>query len=287
MKTALIFGGSGMIGQEFFQTLSKSMIVMSISYEQCDITSIEAVVAQLSKYHPDIIIKCAGIIDVESCEKDPDRAFLVNTQGVKNIVDAMISCDLKGCIFVQMSTAYVFEGSVAEYSEDDLPNPGTIYGLSKYKAEQEICSSFAQSSIRYYIIRTGWVYSEFRQTFIDLVVDSISKGDAIDIVTDQSGVITWAHELTEAVQTIMLDADSNPSGIYHVTNNAERAVSKYEIAVACARIFGFDVSLVRPIDSTSLQGVKRPRYSFLKTNKGIVLPQWQESLQHYLMEKYG
>lgn len=287
MKTALIFGGSGMVGQEFYHTLLGSMRVILVLHDQCDILNIEAVIALISKCRPDIVINCAGIIDIELCEKDPVRAFAVNTQGAKNIADAVASLGSKDSIFVQMSTAYVFDGNIPVYLEGDFPNPGTIYGLSKYKAEQEIFNSLAQSSIRCFIIRTGWIYSTFRPTFIDFVIDTLLKGCAIDVVTDQSGVVTWTQELTEVIWTIMIDPDVNSSGIYHITNDAEHAVSKYEIAVACAHILGLDDSLIRPVKSAIFQGVTRPKYSFLKTNKGILLPPWKESLQQYLMEKYG
>jgi dTDP-4-dehydrorhamnose reductase len=103
----VIFGCDGMLGHECFATFSRDFDVVRLSRHDCDITDIANVERSLCEIRPDLVINCAGMIDLAACEKNPELAFRVNAEGPQNIARA-IKAHLSHAIFLQFSTCYVF-----------------------------------------------------------------------------------------------------------------------------------------------------------------------------------
>ena len=57
--------------------------------------------------HPDVIINCAGLTDVQACEENPEEAYKINAIGARNLATAARRIDAK---FIQISTDDVFDG---------------------------------------------------------------------------------------------------------------------------------------------------------------------------------
>ena len=137
----LITGANGMVGNyvDFgIKTDRRSL----------DITDLKEILAVCRKYNPEAIIHLAAETDMEKCEIDPGRAYLINSAGTYNVAKAAISVGAK---MVYISTNAVFDGrKSASYNEDDEPNPQNVYGRSKYIGELIVQSLLDD----YLIIRT-------------------------------------------------------------------------------------------------------------------------------------
>ena len=84
--------------------------------------------------HPDVIINCAGLTDVQACEANPEEAYKINAIGARNLATAARRIDAK---FIQISTDDVFGGDEDKaFCEFDDPHPTTMYGKSKYAGEK-------------------------------------------------------------------------------------------------------------------------------------------------------
>ena len=93
---------------------------------------------------------------------------------------------------VHYSTDYVFDGSKgAAYTETDAPNPLGVYGKSKLAGEEAIRLGKAN----YLIMRTSWVYSRNRNSFVTKVLEWSHKQEVLRVVDDQISNPTWAHRL--------------------------------------------------------------------------------------------
>ena len=78
--------------------------------------------------HPDVIINCAGLTDVQACEENPEEAYKINAIGARNLATAARRIDAK---FIQISTDDVFGGDEAKaFCEFDDPHPTTMCGKS-------------------------------------------------------------------------------------------------------------------------------------------------------------
>ena len=101
--------------------------------------------------------------------------------------------------------------------EHQKTNPICVYGESKLKGERAI----KQSDCRYVIIRTSWVFSEFKENFLKTMLRLAQKNDSIKIVSDQIGCPTYAQDIAKAIISVISFFKNNKIkyGIYHYTGD--------------------------------------------------------------------
>src|ERR671928_115544 len=117
----LITGAAGLVGAALTRHCrARGDEVFAFDREGLDITDERAVRETFRGLRPDAAVNCAAWTDVDGCELDPQRAFLVNSQGVEVLATA---ARMAGASFVQISTDYVFDGRKAEgfYTQRDDP----------------------------------------------------------------------------------------------------------------------------------------------------------------------
>ena len=158
--------------------------------------------------------------------------------------------------------------------------------------------------MRYVIIRTGWLYSEYGKNFVRTMLRLTAERPQVSVVFDQVGTPTYAGDLAEAIVTI-LDAakqwqetgratlaltnrsksrlQSLPCGIYNYSN--EGVCSWYDFAKMIAEYAGHTSCDIRPCHSDEFPSkVHRPSYSVLDKTKikntfGLQIPYWTDSLK--------
>ena len=92
--------------------------------------------------------------------------------------------------FIHFSTDYVFDGQTdTPYTETAPTNPLGVYGKSKMSGEQAV----ATAGGAYLILRTAWVYSLRRASFVTKVLEWARKNPELRVVADQVSNPTWAR----------------------------------------------------------------------------------------------
>ena len=162
-----------------------------------------------------------------------------------------------GTHLVHLSTDFVFDGQSGPYTEEDVPNPLSVYGHSKADAEQ-IVSQYAGP---WSIVRTVLVYglaADMSRTNIVLwVKKSLEEGRVIRIVSDQFRTPTLAEDLAEGCCQLAL---RKAIGIYNISGGEYMSV--LEMARRIARYFHLDEKLIEPTTTTALgQPASRPLLS--------------------------
>ena len=217
----LITGAKGQLGTDLVKKMRENHDVFPYSSQELDITKLQKFDAEVEKIAPDIIINCAAFTDVDGCESNIERAYLVNSIGAKNC--AIISNKYSLKLF-HISTDYIFNGeSEIPYKEDDIPEPISTYGKSKLSGEINIinhCNKF-------FILRTAGVYGANGNNFIKTIL----KKSGIKI---KSSLVILANSLnlsTKPSTQIMQTFIDIPHGNY--------PQKELEIAFAqTRRIFG-------------------------------------------------
>jgi len=277
VKTVLITGANGLLGQKLCQHFSSSYKVIAtdlhpqnfvslpnLSYESLDLTKRKALEFHIRFYNPWVIINAAAYTDVDGCEINKDQAWAVNVGGVKNLVRVCREHEIK---LVHFSSDYIFDGENGPYSEDDPPHPVSFYGESKLESENVI----KQSDIDFLIVRTNVLYGfgkRVKKNFLLWLLQKLSAGEKIKIVTDQFNNPTLADNLSACLLEMV---ERNLSGVFHVAG--AEYLSRYDFALKVAEEFGFKEAEIAPIKTESLkQKAKRPTRGGLKTQKaqGIV-----------------
>lgn len=271
----IITGGRGQLGQELARALHDQHDIVVLDLPEYDITQRDDI-AQLVNYHPDLVIHCAAMTDVDGCARDPVAAFRVNALGTHNVA---LACQRANAAMLYISTNEVFDGTKdTPYLEWDEPHAINPYGASKLAGERIVQMLLT----RFYIVRTAWLYAPGHNNFVAKVLSRAHSQRALAYVDDELGNPTYAPDLARAIAALI---ETEHYGIYHLVN--EGVASRYDWA---ARILQHahlnDVTLTR----TQLAEFKRdstpPRNGAL-TNfvaahaLGIRLRAWQDALAEY------
>ncbi len=283
----LLLGKNGQLGWELHRTLQPLGAVHSLDYPEIDLAQPESVRAVILDIRPQIIVNATAYTAVDEAETHRDLAMAINAHAPG--IMAQAAAEL-GSIFIHYSTDYVFDGKKGSpYVETDSPNPLNVYGYSKLAGEQAI----SQVGGAYLILRTSWVYSLRRDSFVTKVLQWAREKETLRIVDDQISCPTSARMLAETTALLLARGGQNPmeyiserAGIYHLAGGG--ACSRYEWAKA---ILKYDpnpqeqiVQQVLPARTKDFPApAKRPLYSALDCEKfektfPIKIPAWEETL---------
>lgn len=279
MKVAII-GANGQLGSDLMDVLGEK--ALPLSHDEIEVKDVNSCIKVLKDV--DAVINCAGYVNVDGSEDNPEEAFMVNAIGARNVA---LVCNEKKMKNVYISTDFVFDGNMKKpYQEDDQPNPINTYGLSKYTGEiftRNYCP-------QYYIIRSSSLYGEKGArgkggNFVDWMIKKANNNEIIKVVDDIVMSPTYTKDAAERIKNII--EKELPYGIYHVVNQGYS--SWFEFA---KKIFGFldiDANL-SPIKSEELdRKATRPKFSALENAKlnsfGLRMRSWEDALMDYLREK--
>jgi len=277
MKKIVITGSNGLLGQTLVNLLMKApenYSVFGLSkgdnrmnrndflYYDIDITNYSQLEECITYIQPSFIINTAAMTNVDTCELKPEECNNLNIEAVKYLTQI---CTKLNIHFIQISTDFIFDGSKGIYKETDLPNPLSIYGHSKLKAENIV----KNSGVIFSILRTILVYGKGvnlkRDNIVLWVKDMLENNKEITIVDDQYRMPTYVEDLAMACKLIV---DKNISGVYHISSN--ELLSVFEIANQIADVFGLNKKLIKPISSKTLnQKAIRPQKTGFDLSKTI------------------
>jgi dTDP-4-dehydrorhamnose reductase len=252
--------------------------VLAFDREGLDIADERVVRETFSRLRPDAVVNCAAWTDVDACELDPQRAFLVNSQGVEALATG---ARLAGASFVQISTDYVFDGRKPEgfYTQRDDPHPLSAYGAAKLEGERRAQAASARTSV----VRTGWIYGAGGKNFLATVIARARRGEPLKAISDSYGTPTYVPDLVARLREI---AALDLPGIYHVANAGEG--TSYEgFAREGLAAAGLSAEHVESVQMDSLKRpAPRPRNSRMKCLLsdaiGLApLRDWREALREF------
>ena len=288
----LITGSAGMLGYDLCKVLSKEYDLVGVDvsaseskykphkFYKVDISQKKDVQNIFVSEKPDIVIHTAAWTDVDGCELDPEKAEQVNVTGTLNVAEA---CYDNSAYLIAVSTDYVFDGNKGKcYSEDDKPNPLSVYGKTKLEAEnlvKELLSSFL-------VVRTSALYGANGCNFVNTIVKKAKNGENLRIVDDQFTAPTYTYDLALAISILIENRGSFDYDIVNVCNSG--SCSWYDFALEIIEKEGIKGYSLEPMISSNLERpAKRPGYSVLDNRRfcdvsGIKLRSWREALADYL-----
>lgn len=234
----------------------KDLLDKNISY--CDITQKETLKGIFSHSNPNVVILTAALSNVDYCEEYPEESEKINIHGLENLLDCMKVGDTK---IVYFSSDYIFDGLNGPYSEDDYPNPISVYGRHKLQAEELI----KKTTDDYLIIRTTWVYGpETREkNFVLGLIKRIKREEKVKVPFDQIGSPTYSKNLADIIEELVR---KNKRGTYNIVG--PKLVDRYSFAKEISVHFGFNQDRLALVSTVELgQKAKRPLKAGLKIDK--------------------
>ena len=283
----LVTGCNGQLGTELQKTAQNDQHHQwsFTDIDTLDICNKTAVEECFVKNGIDACINCAAYTAVDKAEDEPELATLVNSFAPKVLAEA---CKNHDALLIHISTDYVFGGDAHEpYKVDDPINPQSVYGSTKAEGERLI----RESGCNYMIVRTAWLYSSVGKNFVKTMLMLGETKEEINVVADQRGCPTWAHDLAFALVALLDKNGKNEiHETFHFTNEGQ--ITWHDFATAIMEIGGKQCK-VNPITTEQYPTkAKRPAYSVLDLSKikeyaGIEIPDWRESLAKCIDELHG
>lgn len=178
--------GDGFIGKNLFETFNPLVTTILTNKKTLDITSKDSIKNFfLINNNFSHIIYAIGLKDVSYCEKNPSDAFLINADGVKNVLEIF-----QPNKFIYISTDYVFDGKNGLYKEDSIPNPKTIYGKTKLLGEK-YTEKYSKNSL---IVRTSGVYGKGCK-WLEWLLEASKGSEQISCFEDLYNSPTYVSDL--------------------------------------------------------------------------------------------
>jgi len=278
MKKILVIGSNGQLGnciKKIAENFENKYEFIFTDSQNLDITNSDQIQNFFYDNKPDFCINASAYTAVDLAEKESEKAFAVNAEGVGNLAEAC--ADFK-TTFIHVSTDYVFDGETnLDYAEDDFTNPIGVYGQSKLKGE-ELALDINPKTI---ILRTSWLYSEFNKNFVKTMLNLFSQKEELGIVADQFGQPTNANDLAEAIMDI-IETSYKTFGVFHFSNYPE--TTWFDFAKKIAEFSKSNIKLNPLTTEQYPTPAKRPKRSTMCLDKieeiyKIEPKHWENSLE--------
>lgn len=290
----LLTGKNGQVGFELQRALAPLCEIVAVDHQECDLADPVAIRRLVADVSPQIIVNPAAYTSVDKAESEPELAQAINATAPGIFGQEAVRI---GALVVHYSTDYVFDGSKqGAYTEDDTPNPLSVYGKTKLAGEQAL----RQSGADYLIFRTSWVFGAHGSNFAKTMLRLAAERDTLKIVADQFGAPTSAALLADitaqAIGRYLREGKGGfPFGLYHLVASglttwhayAQAVVKAAELAGKPLKIKADDIAPITTSDYPL--PAPRPANSNLDTLRfrrtfGLRLPHWQDGLSHILQQ---
>lgn len=276
MNNIIVFGASGQLGQciknvESSQGISNVIFPLEAEANILDAKGLDKLFAQ---HTPSYAINCAAYTAVDKAEDDSELADKINNIGAANLA---VQCKKYGTVLIHISTDFVFKGDIAHLlTETDEAKPISVYGQTKLDGELAVAAILKQ----HFIIRTGWLYSEYANNFVKTMLKLGSERDELRVIADQVGTPTYAIDLATFIFTV-INSKSQAFGTYHYSN--EGVTSWFDFARAIFDISATPVKTIPIRTDEYPTRATRPSYSVMDKSKAkqtfnIEIPYWRDSL---------
>jgi dTDP-4-dehydrorhamnose reductase len=281
IERILITGGAGQLASDLRERLSGSAEVDCRDRATLDITDDAAVDRAVTESSPDVVFNCAAYHKVDELEGEEDRAAAVNVRAVKRLAERCAEHQAK---LVHFSTNYVFDGTASKpYTERDLPNPRSVYALTKLAGEHA-ARAYCPRAL---VIRSAGLYglagsNSKGGNFVERLLGRVERGEPVRMVSDQRLTPTFTADLAGGV-VAAVEADA--TDVLHLTNDG--SCSWHEFTLAILERAGHDV----PVEAVATAGrpglADRPLNGVLsnETAEGLGLAPlrpWRDALDDYM-----
>ena len=288
MKRLLVTGASGLLGinlalreserrEVIGITNSHSIIGVPFLTKPFNLSAPGAVDRMLDEVQPGAVIHCAAMADIDACEKQPEKAALINTR-VPGILAR--ACAVRKIRLVHLSTDAVFDGLRGNYLETDTPNPLSMYAHTKLEGEKAVLDAMPKAvvaRVNFY----GWSLTG-KRSLAEFFYNNLSEGKPVNGFTDVQFCPLFVNHLADLLLQLL---DSGHGGLFHVVSPV--SLSKYEFGCRIAEAFGLDDRLIKPVSvmDGGLAARRSPNLTLntdkLKEALQIVLPGVEEGIKEF------
>ena len=288
MMKIMILGTGGRLGAALAREF-QDYDVTGFNREQFDLSDLDGLRTTLDPMSFDVLINAAGFTNVDACETERDRAFLINAEAPAVLATI---CNAKDAKLIHFSTDYVFDGEKrTPYTEEDHANPISVYGESKLIGEKNVLAV----GNHHLVVRVSWVFGPDRPSFIDAMIKRAQENEKVAAIGDKFSTPTYTHDIAGMLPQFFDRAVEG--GILHFANAGKCSWQEYaQWALDCCRDGGIPLRTTT-VGALTLRDMsswvaRRPAYSVLSSAKyaeltGKAPRAWREAVADYITRFYS
>lgn len=283
--TIWITGSTGQVGRALLAAAPDHVRCVPVARPQFDLATPDWVSHLARQSPPDVILHAGAWTAVDLAESEQQAAMSTNVGGTSALAACARDCHAR---LIMLSTDYVFAGTGSRpWHPDDPPQPQSVYGLSKWRAEQTLATLDPATAC---IVRTSWVYDAEGKNFVRTMLRLMATRTQIRVVADQFGTPTSARTLAACLWRIVA---TDCSGVVHFADAG--AATWYDFAVAIQDI-ALELGLLErsceivPINTADYPtAARRPAFSVLDRSRAwnelnVPAIHWRHALHAVLLE---
>lgn len=272
----LVFGVTGLVGTELELASEHYPIeLVGVSHVDVELSDYESVRAIIFNERPDSVVNLVAIPSINPCEENPDLAFSLHVTAPLHMIKACAELD---SVYVQASSHAVFDGTKEEpYTENDIPNPTNVYGVSKF-ASEVLSANLCQ---RHYVIRLATMYGRRRNRslgFVDKMLELMQNRGELKVADDKIDSPTYAKDVAQSLLKLLTEAPDY--GIYHLANSG--FVSYFDFVCSLRDQLGIECEIFRAKDSDFPALGLKPLRTALSSVRLKPMRPWEEALAEYV-----
>ena len=265
----LITGGRGMLGRTLVRHWQGTHDLLVADLPEVDITDADSLGAAFAAFRPEVVVHCAAMTNVDACESDRDKAYLLNAQGTANVARAAAHA---GARLIAISTDYVFDGTAAPYETDARRRPLNAYGRQKAAAEEAV-----EALPHVLILRVPILFGpcrDWRDSAVTVLAANLvaAKGAAVRMDDLAIRRPTFTRDVARQLLALAPHAGRGLAGICHYSG--AEPMTKFLMGLTMAPLIGCDPAQCVP-DRTP-PAVPRPYDCTLSTRRlaqvGLLIP---------------
>jgi dTDP-4-dehydrorhamnose reductase len=231
----------------------------------------------LKEVSPEVVIHCAGLVDVDYCETNNNLAHESNVIATENILS--VCGDTAKFVYISTDQVYGECGNRSESNEH--LTPANVYGQTKYAAEQMVLSKKRDNVV----VRTnvfGWSAKPGKVSSAEKIFDALKNRKELVLFDDYFFSPIYSICLGELLISLL---SQEFSGIINIGSSVR--CSKYEFGMEMARLMACQSQTIRRgsiLNHSFL--ARRPSDLGLPVTKceemGLSIPSYSDSLRQYL-----
>ena len=224
MNRIIIIGGSGYLGTELAEELSKELYKITIAdinspetskyeYIKADLLNEKRLEGINQEY--DIIVNLTGQVTYPM-----EKCFKLNTTGIENLINY---AEKSYAHIIQISTVAIY-GTVLTADENTAINPETPYATSKAFAEYRIQKTYHAG--KHTILRLSNLYGGRQKKGIFAYLKE-SRNNKTDLYFDNDGTLTRYYlNVLDCVQALKQTIKRQLTGIYNVAGDKKYSIKE-------------------------------------------------------------
>lgn len=275
----LVLGASGMIGSTTFRVLSErhDWVVYGTTRSErvkqffpprlaerlvanVDAVNYDTLVEVVARTHPNVVINCIGATKHKADGKSPLAAIPLNALLPHRLANL---CAAVKARLVHVSTDCVFSGKQGNYTENDIPDAGDLYGKTKVLGEVDYPHAIT--------LRTSTIGHELQSNYGLLEWFLSQQGRCRGFRRALfSGLPTVAF--ASVIRDIVIQRPAL-HGLYHVGG---QPIAKYDLLKLIAETYGKKIEVVPDDDFVIDRSFSAERF---RNATGYVAPNWPELIK--------